>query len=162
MRLTSVLVVLLAICGVARADSPLAPFDRLIGGQWHTEGSYQTFTWGVGGQSVKAASFFIINGETELVSEGSWYWHPGENSIRGQFVAKSMPVVLFDYTTRFTDNAMISDLKAYDASGKELSYVESWVFTDDSHYEWTLSRQTAEGLVKEMSATYERRNSSLR
>ena len=38
--------------GNEQSENPLAPFERLIGGQWHIEGSYQEFEWGLGKQSV--------------------------------------------------------------------------------------------------------------
>ena len=113
------------------ADNPLAPFERLIGGRWAIEGSYQEFSWGVGKRSVTARGYFVFDGEARLVSEGSWYWHPGEKTIRGTFTATGMPVVLFDYTTRFEGDAMVSDLRAWDNEGKELHYRETWTFIDD-------------------------------
>ena len=90
----------------------LAPFEQLIGGQWYLEGSYQEFEWGVGRRSVRSRSYFIIEGEPKLVSEGIWFWHPGERQIRGVVTAIDMPVVFFDYTTRFEGNRMVSDLRS--------------------------------------------------
>ena len=46
-------------------DSPLAPFERLIGGQWHLGESFQEFEWGVGKQSVKVRSFFLVDGSPQ-------------------------------------------------------------------------------------------------
>ena len=31
--------------GPQATSNPLAPFERLIGAQWHVEGSYQEFEW---------------------------------------------------------------------------------------------------------------------
>jgi hypothetical protein len=139
------------------AADPLAPFERLIGGQWHFDGSYSEFEWGLGRQSVTTRSYFIIEGEPKLVSEGFWFWHPGEKQIKGTFTAIDMPVVLFNYTVRFEDNKMVADLVAFDAEGNETSYVETWEFTDDTHYEWKLLSETPDGLVEVMGGTYERR-----
>jgi hypothetical protein len=73
------------------SSDPLAPFERLVGGQWYLdEGSHQEFEWGVGRQSVKARSYFVIDGERRLVSEGTWYWHQGEKQIKGALTAIEM------------------------------------------------------------------------
>ena len=45
------------------ASDPLAPFERLMGGQWHRQGSYQEFEWGVARQSLKSRSYFIVDGK---------------------------------------------------------------------------------------------------
>jgi len=138
------------------APAALAPFERLIGGQWHLEGSYQEFEWGIGRQSVKSRSYFIVEGTPTLVSEGIWFWHPGEKQIKGVFTAIQMPVVFFDYTTRFEENKMVNDLRSYGLEGNETAYVETWQFTDDTHYVWRLLSKTPEGLKEEMSGTYTR------
>jgi hypothetical protein len=137
--------------------NPLAPFERLIGGQWQLEGSYQEFEWGVGRRSVKARSYFVVDGEPKLVSEGVWFWHPGEQAIKGVVTAIDMPVVLFDYTTWFEGDRMVSELRSYDAEGAESPYVETFEFTQTDQYVWRLFKPTADGLEEEMSGTYSRR-----
>ena len=68
----------LAVSGARSEESatgstdPLAPFERLVGGRWSIEGSYQEFEWGLGRRSVKARGYFVIDGEPMLVSEGMW------------------------------------------------------------------------------------------
>lgn len=141
------------------STNPLQPFERLIGGQWHLGESYQELEWGVGRQSVKARSYFVIAGEAKLVSEGVWYWHPGEQQIKGLFTAIDMPVVLFDYTTRFEGDTMVNDLRAYATNGKETIFRETWKFTDDTHYEWKLTSVMPDGSEAVMSDTYTRRPS---
>jgi hypothetical protein len=142
----------------AERDNPLSPFEYLIGGQWHLEGSYQEFEWGIGKQSVKAKSYFIMNEKPVLVSEGIWYWDPGQMKIKGIFTAINMPVSFFDYTTRFDNNTMENDLRTYNAEGIETSYLETWEFIDDNHFIWQLRRNTPKGLVDEMGGTYIRSN----
>lgn len=143
--------------GQPAAPHPLAAFERLVGGQWHLEGSYQEFEWGVGRRSVRSRSYFVVEGEPKLVSEGVWFWHPGEEQIKGIFTAIDMPVVFFDYTTRFEDDKMVNDLRSYGANGAEEVYVETWEFRDDSHYVWTLWKKTPEGLSEVMGGTYSRK-----
>jgi len=139
------------------AAGPLAPFERLIGGQWHLDGSYHEFEWGLGRQSVRSRSYFIVEGEPKLVSEGIWFWHPGEKQIKGAFTAIDMPVVFFDYTVRFEGNKMVSDLVAFDAEGNKSAYVETWEFTDDTHYEWKLFSETPDGPREVMGGIYSKR-----
>lgn len=136
------------------ASNPLAPFERVIGGQWHLEGSYQEFEWGIGQRSVKARSYLIVEGKPQLVSEGIWFWHPGEKQIKGAFTAINMPVVFFDYTTRFEKNKMVNDLRSYGSTGVESHYVETWEFTDDTNYVWKLSTRTDDGLQEVMVGTF--------
>lgn len=135
----------------------LSPFSRLIGGEWHLEGSYQVFEWGIGKMSVKANSYFIVDGKPKLVSEGFWFWHPGEKKIKGYFTAIEMPVAFFDYTISFQGNKMVNQLKSYSPQGKEDNYIETWEFTDNDHYVWTLFSKTPEGKKRVMGGTYSRK-----
>jgi hypothetical protein len=141
----------------ASAPHPLASFERLIGGQWYLAGSYQEFEWGVGRRSVIARSYFVVEGIPKLVSEGVWYWHPEKKRIRGIFIAIDMPVEVFEYTTRFEGNSIVSELAAYNADGTKTMYKEVWEFLDDAHFAWTLFAETPEGLKEEMSGTYSRK-----
>lgn len=137
-------------------DDPLAGFAPFIGGQWHLDGSYTELEWGVSRRAVNARNYFLVDGQAKLVSEGFWFWHPGEQQIKGVFTAIDMPVVLFLYTTRFEGDAMIGDLRAYASNGKETVFVETWKLEDDSHFSWTLTSETADGEVESMSGTYTR------
>ena len=140
------------------AHYPLAGFERLIGGQWHLEGSYQEFEWGAGQRSVKAKGYFLVEGEPKLVSEGIWFWHPETKEVKGIFTAVGMPVELFEYTTRFDSESIVSDLVAYTSEGSKTVYTESWQFLDDTHFEWTLFAKTPDGPQKAMGGTYTRKD----
>lgn len=141
----------------APATDPLARFEPLIGGQWHLDGSYQELSWGVGRRSVRARNYFVIDGEAKLVAEGSWFWHPGEEEIRGVFTAVDMPVVLFEYTTRFEGSMMVSDLRTWDAAGGESAYVETWDLGEEGKVGWRLLEETPAGPREVMGGTYVRR-----
>ena len=138
-------------------SNPLAPFERLIGGEWHLDGSFLELEWGVGKTSVRGRSYLVGEDSPRLVSEGFWFWHPGEDQIKGYFTAVEMPAVLFDYTTKFEEGRMVNELRTYDAAGSETSYVEIWEPVGDSHYEWALLAKTPDGLEEVMSGTYERK-----
>ena len=149
--------IMLSMAATANAQpNPLEPFERLIGGEWHLENTYQEFEWGVGRQSVKARSYFIVDGQAKLVSEGAWYWHPGLQAIKGVFTAIDMPVVVFDYTTRFEGNTMLNDLKAYSENGNETVFKETWQFADNSQFEWKLTSILDDGSEAVMSGPYTR------
>ncbi len=156
------LVMILFVSADLQADTgektnPLEPFARLVGGEWHLEGSYQVFEWGVGRLSVKVSSYFMVDGEPQLISEGLWFWHPGREKIVGVATAVNMPVVFFDYTTRFEADKVVSELQAFALSGEASDYVETWEFTDDDHYLWTLEAKTDENLTKVMAGTFVRK-----
>ncbi len=50
---------------------------------------------------------------------------------------------------------MVSDLTSYGEMGGE--YLETWEFTDDDHYVWTLFTTSGAERVQVMAGTYERR-----
>lgn len=137
------------------AAAALAPFEQLIGGKWHLDNGYQVFEWGVGKRSVTGKSYFNIDGKDVQVSQGSWFWHPGERKIKGYFTAINMPVEFFDYSTQFENGNMVNEFVAYGEMGGD--YHETWEFTDDSHFKWTLLSKSDSGLVEVMSGVYERR-----
>lgn len=143
--------------GNAETDNPLAGFEPLIGGEWHLENSFQVYEWGVGQKSIKAKGYFLVDGKPKLVSEGLWFWHPGEKKIKGYFTAINMPVVFFDYTTRFEGADVVSELQSYSISGKEMRYIERYEFVDENRYRWSLVQETDEGLKQVMGGMFERK-----
>lgn len=138
--------------------NPLSHFDSLIGGEWHQKGGYQVFEWGVGKKSVRAENYFIVDGKPQKVSEGVWFWHPGEQQIKGYFTATNMPVEFFDYTTRFTEAGLESDLSAYDANGNTTQFLEKWEFIEQNRVEWTLFAVHSEGKTELMGGVMNRRS----
>jgi hypothetical protein len=52
---------------------------------------------------------------------------------------------------------MVNELRSYDAAGNESEYLETWEFTDEAQFEWTLWRKTPEGLKQDFSGVYVRR-----
>ena len=160
LAITVAVIALLMTSNVNSQDAhPLQGFERLMGGQWHLDESYQEFEWGVGRQSVRARSYFAVDGQPKLVSEGYWYWHPGEKQIKGLFTAIDMPVVLFEYTTRFEGSTMVNDLTTFAANGNETTFAETWEFVDDMQFEWKLTSELSDGTEAMMSGTYVRTKS---
>ena len=140
------------------AHPRLAAFERMIGGRWYLgEGSYHTFAWGVGKQSVVATSYFVTPNEEKRVSELTYLYHPGEDAVKGYGVAIDMGVDLFEYTVYFQGDTIAFDLKAYGSAIGESPLRETWVFTDEDHYVWTLFEQAAGDWTRSMGGTYERR-----
>lgn len=142
------------------ADAPgghkLAGFERLVGGRWHLGNGFLAFEWGPGRNSVRAKGYASAGGAEKIVSEGHWFWHPGERQIRGYITAIDMPVELFDFTTRFEGDRAVSDLVAFDANGTRAEYVETWEFLDAERYEWILWSKTPDGPKEIMRGTYTR------
>jgi hypothetical protein len=119
-------------------DNPLNGFERLIGGRWQLDNSYQTFEWGVGRQSVVSRSFTQTLSGDKLVSEGLWFYHPGDQVIHGIFTAIEMGTRLFEYQTRFEGDAIVSKLVTWDNEQQRGEWEERWTFTDEKHYIWEL------------------------
>ncbi len=136
----------------AFAQNPLQPFESIIGGQWWLgEDSYQTFEWGVGNLSVRAEAYFMIDGQAIKGSEGKWFYHPGEQKIKGFFNAQNMPITFFDYTTVFDEQGnLINTFVGYGPMGNGLTFQESWIFTSTNSFTWTLSSVGENGSLTEM------------
>ena len=138
-------------------SNPLSSFESLIGGEWHQQGGFQIFRWGVGKKSVQAENYFMMNGEAQKVSEGVWFWHPGEQQIKGFFTATNMPVEFFDYNTRFTKTGLESDLEAYDAAGNLTRFTETWEFETENKIRWTLYSLESDMKTEVMSGIMNRK-----
>ena len=139
------------------SESPLSPFSRLIGGEWHLGDSFQVFEWGVGNLSVKSKSYVTVEGKPKLVSEGNWFWHPKDQQIKGYFTAIGMPAELFEYTSTFKENEMANTLITYSANGKAEVYLEVWTFVDQDKYMWTLYNSATKEPQKIMEGIYQRK-----
>lgn len=119
--------------------------------------SYQTFEWGVGKKSVRAKGYFMIDGKPQLVSEGIWFHHPETGKIKGYFTAINMGVDFFEYTTRFEGSSMVNELTSYSKEGKPEHYTETWEFTGEDTYTWTLYSKNGKELMKVMGGEYIRK-----
>lgn len=140
----------------AEPENPLASFEPLIGPEWELDGSIQTFEWGVGKLSVVSKSWYEEDGKRTLLSEGIWFWHPGEGRIRGYFTAIGMPVNFFEYATRFEGNTVVSDLVTWSPEGQREEHRETMALSEDA-YVWTLYAKTEEGEKRSMGGTFVRR-----
>lgn len=150
----------LTVCVTPEAHAqpaPLAPFERLIGGEWRSGNTVQVFEWGPGRSSVIARSYTSEAGRKVPSSVGIWYWHPAEATIEGRATAVDMPVALFEYTTRFEGDVMRSELVTYDADGEAGVFVETSEFTGGDMYEWRLLLPRPDRTEVVMSATFTRR-----
>jgi hypothetical protein len=140
----------------AESVSPLAEFERLIGGRWYFGETYQVFEWGVGKRAARATSHFPSPDGPKLVSEGFWYYQPEAQEIRGTFVAVEMGLDLFEYVTRFEGDTITSRLTVHGPKGRD-EFTETLEFSDEDHYVWSLWRETPGGREKVMEGHYERR-----
>ena len=95
----------------------------------------------------------MMDDKPVLVSEGSWFWHPGEKMIKGFFTAINMPVDFFEYTTETKDGKIVSALDSYDSTGNKMSYTEVLEFTGKHTYQWSL----LQGDATVMGGTFERK-----
>ncbi len=140
----------------AETSSPLAGFERLVGGEWHIGPLRHVFEWGVGKNTVLARSY---DGDGNLASEARWFFHPGEQVIRGYSIGASGNFFA-EMTTRFEGDTLINELKTIGADGATAHYTGRWLFTDDDHYDWTLFAETADGPQQTMQATATRKQAA--
>lgn len=141
---------------ISQSITAMQPFARIIG-TWrnkaHTELIHHV-EWGVEQRIVNMHSHAP---DGTLVSEGSWFWHPGEGAIKGVAVAVKMPVAFFDYTVKsFKGDVLEMALTAYNQAGEPAEHIETWTFTDDDHYTFTLQAKTPEGWAQIMAFGFER------
>lgn len=123
-RILATALLLLCISGRAEEPGALADFAPFVGA-WQAGDSVQVLRWGPGRQSVHAVSYRQTGDSRRPVSEGLWYWHPGQSAIRGVFTAIEMPVSLFLYETRFDSDRLVAELTAVAPDGAESHYVEA-------------------------------------
>jgi hypothetical protein len=136
--------------------SELGPFDRLVGGRWQLGETIQEFEWDMDRHQVLARAYSTSAEGERLVSVGAWYYHPGEDSLVGYFVARDMGIDLFEYTTRFDGDVMISHVVAWAGVGGKRAYEERWRFTGPDSYVWELHESGEQGQKKVMEGVFQR------
>jgi hypothetical protein len=156
MVLTAALALPPGLPGAQEQPPALAAFERLVGGRWHFGDTYQVYEWGVGKRVVRARAYSPSPAGPRLVSEGFWYFHPESGELRATFAAIEMGFDLFEYVTSFDGDTMTSFISVHGPNGRE-DYVETFEFTDEDHYLWSLWRETPDGREKVMGGAYERR-----
>ena len=144
--------------------NPLESLERLMGGDWHYLGgnvednplAYHRFEWGPGQNSILSRSY---DTDGEIVSQGFWYYHPGDDAVKGVGASAGHEgVKLFEYTqVTVEDDVMHCDLTAHGDRGATL-FAEEWTFIDDDHYDWRLLLKAQEEDQEVMTARFERRN----
>ena len=141
----------------SNSTNPLAGFERIIG-QWRNHEMIELvhhIEWGVGKRAVNVRSYAP---DGALMSEGRWFWHPGAGEIKGYTVAIGMPVEFFDHTIKsFENDKLTMELTSYSPSGEAAEHIETWTFTDDDHYTFTLHSKTPDGLMKALEFGFERK-----
>lgn len=138
------------------APNPLAPLERLIGGEWHMQGTYQVFEWGVGKNAIFTRQYQQTEGEPELIGQGMMYYHPGDKTVKGTFVAVGMGIDLFDYSSVvLEENKLTAHLTTYGAMAGE--FEETWEFTGEDTFAWTLYQKAGDEKSKMMEGTFERK-----
>ncbi len=159
LSLLTLLALLLISAGPGASDgaAELAPFGYLVGGSWSLgDDFYQTFEWTVGKKAVRALGYAIVAGEARLVSEGMWFWHPGEEKIKGYFFNEGMPDDFMDFTTRFEGDRMVSEILAHNPAGKVTAYSEVVDLVGGDRYEWAVYAREAASAEPMMRGTFTR------
>ena len=143
----------------AGAPDTLKGFERLLGGCWRLGESCQEFEFGLDGRRVTARTLMRTEAGTRVISEGAWFHQPGRKVAVGYFVAQGMGVELFEYSTRFEGEAMISDVTARGETGHARTCREIWTFTDPEHYVWELFESGSGSVTRVMQGIFARERS---
>jgi len=69
-----------------------------------------------------------------------------------------MPVEVFEYTTTFEGNKMVSELRATNPEGAVANHIETWNFTNEDHYVCTVDNKTPAGPQKWLELSFIRRS----
>lgn len=143
----------------AQESNPLQPFEFLIGGTWSTETTVQTFEWGVGQKSVHSKLYFINAADTTLNGEITWFWHPGEQAIKGYGHLLSDQISFFDYSTEFENPRwMNNQVVGFNNQPNGVNIFESIEFIGDDEYRWTMYSRVLDELKPEISIVFNRKN----
>jgi hypothetical protein len=160
-----VLTALVTVVGLAAAPplgagegepTPLAAFDRLVGGRWCLEGWCSSFEWGVG-RRVLRGRMTAPDGEggEHLVTEGQIYWHPGDAVVKGVFASAGTPIDLYEYDLVLEGDTLTGQLRGWSAQGLE-ELVELWEFEGQDRYRWSVWAETGTGREKRLGGVFER------
>ena len=117
--------------------NPLEGFTWLIGKEWKSGNTIQTFDWGIDRLTVKSKSYRKNGTEKTLVAEGHWFWHPEEKKIRGFFTATGMPFYMIESEAEIRGKSIIHSLKTYSKGAGAQYWVEVFE-SKSSSYEWKL------------------------
>lgn len=132
--------------------NPMLDFSRLVGGSWKIGPFRHAFEWGIAKSSVISRSY---DAEGNLSAEARWFWHPGEQAIKGYSV-DATGAFFAEMTTSFDGSLLINELTTFATDGSTSDYTGKWNFKTEDSYDWTLYSRTDEGLVEAMSMTAER------
>lgn len=153
MALTVTSSIVLAQDSVEKSN-PLTNFAPIIG-SWTFGETIQKFTWGPGEKSVNVSQQAVKDNDTSIVTTGLFFYHPGDNSVKGYFSAVNMGIDLFEYTSvTFSGDTIFADLTTYGDYGGE--FKETWVATDADHWTWTLYQVGASAATQLMTGVFER------
>jgi hypothetical protein len=132
---------------VQEAREPMAPFARLVGGEWRmtrddTAIQFDTWTWGPGRRSV-------VNSTHGTVDDAPWrvldvyYWHPGLEEVRVLGLHPDIPKVgrgVMEGAIAFEDESAEArfDLFQPGSAHKPRTMCLRWVFAGSERYRETL------------------------
>lgn len=148
-------------------NSRLEPvFGVLVGGEWNYIPNgpddpirmVHEFKWELDKHALVAHSYNPGTTPRSQVSSDIWYWHPVKKTICSMGVVLFGPEPsLFEYTeVKREGNTLVCDFSTHDSDGVG-NWRETWEFSDDNHYAWTLYKHTDTGPEKVRTGVFERR-----
>lgn len=133
-------------------ENPMLGFSRLVRGAWEIGPLRHIFEWGIANSTVFSRSY---DSEGNFAAEARWFWHPGEQAIRGYSI-DATGAFFAEMTTSFDGNVMINELTTVSVDGSKSDYTGKWIFTSEDSYDWTLFSRSGEELVEAMSMSAKR------
>jgi hypothetical protein len=157
--LLAVFLTVLNVSLYAQNEEPLQPFEFLVGGVWASNSTIQTYEWGVGQQTVYSKLYFVEADTARLAGEITWFWHPGEQKIKGFGHLPDGNISFFDYTTEFeSPKIMVNRFYGYGGSADGVLQYEKLEFLNDREYLWTYYNEVAGELQPAYSITFIKQN----
>ena len=139
--------------------NPLQPFEFLIGGEWKTTTTTQTFSWGFNKQSVVSELYFTDGDSVRLTGKITWFWHPGEKTIKGYGHSVEMAMNFFDYSTAFeSPTVMFNTFYGYGGTADGIPQYEKLEFIGENEYKWTYFNKVLDELKPAYGLTFKREN----
>jgi len=137
----------------------LAIMGRLDGGKWWVKdgkplNAYHVAEWSVNKKMLHIRTFFPAESGDKLFADAVYFWHPGRKAVAGYAVSPGGEV--YDGTFKFDGDTWTQEFQHFSPKGT-VDYRETWVFSGDDEYTWTLFQKTGDGLKKQMEATFVRK-----
>lgn len=129
---------------------------RLASGEWVAGGegvppNFHRFRYGPGQRSLWLHTRNADKPNEWPKSEGVYFWHPGEKTLKSVSVAAGDALV--DAVLEWKGDRLDTSFDYY-LAGRKLEYVSRWSFEGTDAYDWSLYTRTESGLAEAMQVRF--------